>query len=338
MSFPPATSTSKTKQEPTDDSDSLADSKKGGLKGSPPTPFDGTDRTQVDAFIKDCALYFRLNPSKFEDDDDKVMTAYSYLKGGTAGIWKDQQLGKHLDEATYDYVNLPTWKEWVKEFKAAFTDENTKQNAKDKLYALRQGNKPLDEYNIEWNLVAGKAGYDITAKDEALLENYKRSINTSLLGKMLMLEVVPTTLSSFQSKAAILDRHWRQAQKITNPNKNFSNSSNRSKSRFIPRRNDTSRSIEVNATLTNAQRDEYIRNGKCFHCAQTGHISRDCPTRRNTNRFSQGSSSNSSYTPNNSQNQRRNPKDTAKHIRSLLQDYTEEERDQIANEMAEQGF
>jgi hypothetical protein len=85
---------------------------------APPTPFNG-DRTKVDAFIKECALFFQGNPKKFTDGKQKTLAALSYLKGGDALTWKEQYLEDKMDKDTYE-VKVGDWKDWVKEFKQSF--------------------------------------------------------------------------------------------------------------------------------------------------------------------------------------------------------------------------
>ena len=189
------------------------DTGKGGA--SPPSPFTG-DRSKVDAFLYECVLYFRANPNKYKDPVQKTNTALSYFKGGDALTWKEQYLRSKLKSGSDDYdFEIPEWKEFIKDFKFSFTQQDAIEDALFKLDNINQGNKRVDEHNVAFNLLLGKAKLSTNPTEPSekrlLIDKYKRTIHPSVLEKVLMMEKVPTDLPTFMDKAATFDRHWSQA-------------------------------------------------------------------------------------------------------------------------------
>ena len=57
-----------------------------GIKVALPDSFDGT-QSKIDSFLSQLGLYFSGKKKEFQDDQDKIIFALSYMKGGTAGPW-----------------------------------------------------------------------------------------------------------------------------------------------------------------------------------------------------------------------------------------------------------
>ena len=317
------------------------DSGKGGA--APPTPFNG-DRSKVDAFLMECALYFKAYPKKYADNVQKTNTALSYLKEGDALTWKEQYLRSKLKAGSDDYdFEIPEWKTFVTEFKFAFTQQDAIEDALFKLDNIHQGSKRVDEHNVAFNLLLGKAKLSTNPTEESekrlLIDKYKRTIHPSVLEKVLMMEKVPTDLPTFMDKAATFDCHWSQARRIINPQ--HCNQGGGFRVRF-PSQGTQSNPIVIDA-LSTQDTERYCREGLCFHCSQKGHISRFCPTKGQNTRYNQRNNysntgpsrqTNNSYT----QNQKRSTKDAALQIRNIVANYTDKEREEIEEECAKEGF
>ena len=56
------------------------------IKIAPSDVFDGI-QSQTDSFLSQLALYFTGKRGDFQNDQDKIIFALSYMKGGTAGPW-----------------------------------------------------------------------------------------------------------------------------------------------------------------------------------------------------------------------------------------------------------
>ena len=87
--------------------------------------------------------------------------------------------------------------------------------------------------------------------------------------------------------------------------------------------------MDVDA-MTTEERDRLMKTGACFRCKEKGHLSRECPNK------------NTKYPSNETtRTKKQNPKDVAKHIQSILAQYTAEEEEEIqkaSEELDEEDF
>jgi len=166
-----------------------------------PDVFSG-DSSQTETFISQLLLYF--HGKRVEDDFDKVITALSYMKGGTAGPWAKLKV-RELTQAESLEV---TWEAFVKEFNAKFADPDSAGTARFKIGKLRQGSKTADEFITSFDELQTDTGYNETA----LIEKFKDGLNEKLVDKIYGLPYMPTTLQGWKDWARKLDRQWRQRE------------------------------------------------------------------------------------------------------------------------------
>ena len=115
----------------------------GGMRGVPPTIFDGT-RSKADDFIGQFRRFKMVNRTHdtMKVPYDRVLTALTYIRGPLINDWVDQQekkLERRIDTSTTNWVletNEILWTEFEAAFLAAWTDTSKKQNAYDQLMRL----------------------------------------------------------------------------------------------------------------------------------------------------------------------------------------------------------
>ncbi|PPR06504.1 hypothetical protein CVT24_002664, partial [Panaeolus cyanescens] len=172
-----------------------------------PTPFTG-DRTKLAAFLQDCTVYLRINRALYNNDEKRIAFVLSHMTGGDAATWKQQFITSKFSGQT---LNLGSWQDFYDDLKASFKEEETISNALSELTNLKQGSKTAEQHNIDFRLIAGKAGLDLRENATIMINFYKNSLNPRLLTKILSLDEVPTTLEKWFSKAITLDNNYRQA-------------------------------------------------------------------------------------------------------------------------------
>jgi hypothetical protein len=122
-----------------------------------PSNFDG-DRVQGCAFLTSCELYISLTQSDFVKDQVCIHWALSYFKGGRAAnfteciIWQEMRTGK---------MCFASWDEFREESTAVFYPENKATTAPMRLKSDRyfQGKRNVEAYIDEFKDLVDLSGY-----------------------------------------------------------------------------------------------------------------------------------------------------------------------------------
>ena len=278
-----------------------------------PEPFNG-NRRKVDDFIYACDLFFEGSPDKdFPTDKQKIIFILSYMSEGEAQRWKKDYIQTTIKQADESYV-WPTKADFLKAFKAAFLNEDEKEESIRKLDNISQGNRTAEEYVNEFRLTVSKAG--LTTDNDMITRTFRKGLNRALATRILYSDKKPDALKDTATKkgwysiAIEFDRVHRDNVQALNerPDKpmgrqqNFPNKFRQTYGRGYqsgptyqrgnyqaqPRYDPNAMDIDAVTATINAmsyeERGEYLRKGLCFNCKQPGHVSRDCP-RKNPRRF-----------------------------------------------------
>ncbi|PFH45430.1 hypothetical protein AMATHDRAFT_159852, partial [Amanita thiersii Skay4041] len=89
----------------------------------------------------------------------------------------------------------------------AFGDLNKQATAILELTTMKQGTKTTEEHVQLFKQAYSQSGYQETTD----IHELKRSLNTLLLDKCMMVSELPTTLEKWYELVMRLDRQWRQA-------------------------------------------------------------------------------------------------------------------------------
>ena len=243
------------------------------LKMAAPTVFDG-NRSQTNQFISEIVLYLGVNDDVYNSDKKKIGFVLSYMKGGTAGPWKETKLNSLIDAGQWgNFANF------LRELKTAFAPADEAGDARSKMKHLKQTGT-ADEYISEFRILASRS--KIT-EDTSLVEYFMEGLNPKLVEKIFGLEDLPTTIDDWYKYAARLDNQWRRAKAIMARNQGNGNKDrkpirfkNYAAPRYVapdPNAMDTSM-----GRLTQEERNEHMKKGLCFECHKIGHRAIDHKT------------------------------------------------------------
>jgi len=162
-----------------------------------PEPFNG-NRRKVDDFIYACDLFFEGSPDKdFPTDKQKIIFILSYMSEGEAQRWKKDYIQTTIKQADESYV-WPTKADFLKAFKAAFLNEDEKEESIRKLDNISQGNRTAEEYVNEFRLTVSKAG--LTTDNDMITRTFRKGLNRALATRILYSDKKPDALKDTATK------------------------------------------------------------------------------------------------------------------------------------------
>jgi hypothetical protein len=183
-------------------------------RGNRPPTFSG-DRSEYRNFIAKAELYLRMHKDKYATPDDKIYFVISYLEK-EVWEWAEAWLaGKKKDDSTKEPI-LGTFEDFKKDLRETYEPLNLEVAAMDKLFKLRQGTSPAEEFITQFKLLAWQAGLTISPttpeddpSDKQLREHFQRAMNPSLLDQIAIEPTPPTNLWSWFDTTLKRNLTWR---------------------------------------------------------------------------------------------------------------------------------
>ncbi|PFH44784.1 hypothetical protein AMATHDRAFT_10856 [Amanita thiersii Skay4041] len=227
-------------------------------KMATPPLYDGS-MAQCEAFINACHLYISAKPHEFTSLQTKITWVLGFMQSGMAQLFRDHFMDIYK----------------------AFGDPNKQATAIQEITMIKQGQRTGEEHVQAFKQCYMQSGYGETTG----IHEFKRSLNTPLLDKIMGIPELPTSLDKWYDLAIWLDRQWRQAvaeKKIfaSRSGKGEQGTSNSNRQPLAPNpQHQTPRQPALPATQPrhthdpNAMDIDHNRSQKrCFNCGQTGHF------------------------------------------------------------------
>jgi len=110
------------------------------------------------AFLNSCSLYIRLAPEQFQDEQERILWALTFFKGGRAAKWSENVFCQEVDTGIFP---IQTWGEFEQQFRLYFFPANTEADAINALEGTSyyQGNRMVDDYLDSFQALVSDVGY-----------------------------------------------------------------------------------------------------------------------------------------------------------------------------------
>ena len=240
------------------------------IKVAKPEEYDGTPEKLL-PFLTQCELVFGSQTKKFEQPMARFLYIISYCTKGTALAWREN-ISIDQQAFTKDWVATATaqmkdpWDALKDIMKATFQNATLKTEAQHKILQIKQGNRRIEEYTLEFKMLAFQAHIEPIA--QTML--YKQGLKWAIRSKIYESGNIPETLSDWIKRATLLDMGWREMQLEKPPSAGFQN---RLRNRAM---------ITHPQTRPRLSDEEFERRKKerlCFKCGKGGHMSNKCYVR-----------------------------------------------------------
>ena len=126
-------------------------------KLSCPPDFNGKHHNGC-VFLNSCTLYICLAPEQFYDEQERILWALTFFKGGHAAKWSENIFRQEADTGIFP---IQTWGEFKQQFQLHFFPENAEADAINGLEGTSyyQGNWTVDDYLDSFQALVSNAGY-----------------------------------------------------------------------------------------------------------------------------------------------------------------------------------
>ena len=192
------------------------------LKGNLPFIFNG-DRSTTRRFLTNFNLWWKAinwHNDTIRKPFTRVITLLSYMNSTKVDAWKEEQMQK-LQEAMDDRIqetNEDLWKRFIERFKMAFTNQNQREEAYQKLCKLKQGDS-LDDFFASFKQLSNEAG--VPLDDKGTIETLKHGMNQPLTRAVIQSPDfdpnvgVPWTFKQWEKQARKSYQKWQAAAQFS---------------------------------------------------------------------------------------------------------------------------
>jgi len=301
-----------------------------------PTPFSGK-REDLRKFLQEVKIYLLANADAYPDDMDKILFVLSYMSEGDANSWKEEffdtaeQKAAQVDGAKLD---LGTYDKLIKQITDDFSPYDAPKDAIYEMKELKMGNTSIEEHVAKFKMLVTKSKL---AKNDAVAEYFRETLPIALQRNILSLSEPPTTLDDWYKWAIKLQNNFIRMKsaisKTQNRGGNTTSNSNKKSTEKGPRRFYFDQSQkDPNAMdvdyMSTEERNDLMRRGACFICKTIGHLSKDCPNRKKK------------YIPPQTSNvpQKMKGKELHAHVRALLAEMEDQDKEEFFEDAAKEGF
>jgi len=116
------------------------------------------ERHNGHVFLNSCSLYIRLAPEQFHNEQEKILWALTFFKGGRAAKWSENVFHQEADTGVF---SIQTWGDFEQQFQIYFFPVNTEVDVINALEgaSYHQGGQTVDDYLDNFQALVSDAGY-----------------------------------------------------------------------------------------------------------------------------------------------------------------------------------
>ena len=226
------------------------------------------------SFLAQCSLIFQLQPSSFPNDRSKIAYVITLLAG------RAREWGTAIWEANSAVCN--TVDNFFNEMRKVFDRSVTGREAARELLHMRQGNRTVSDFAIDFRTLAATCGWNPDALYDAFLNGLSENLKDELASREL-----PTTFDELVDLAIRLDNRlrlrWRekggsrshlQRPPIIPPSQS---AAVRPPSTATPDATEPMQVDRASLSLSAEERRRRIESRACLYCGGPGHFKASCP-------------------------------------------------------------
>jgi Ty3 transposon capsid-like protein/Zinc knuckle len=303
-----------------------------------PTPFSGK-REDLRKFLQEIKIYLMANEDAYPKDIDKVLFVLSYMSEGDANSWKEEFFDTAEQKAAQVQgakINLGTYDDLIKLIIKDFSPYDAPKDAIYEMKELKLGNSSIEEHVSKFKMLVTKSKL---TKNDAVVEYFRESLPIALQRNIMTLSEPPTDLDGWYDWAVKLQNNFIRMKSAISKTQNRRGSapfnSNKKPTERGPRRFYFDQSqkdpdaMDIDY-MSMEERENLRRKGACFGCKEIGHLARDCPNRKKRFIPSQLQTSNAP--------QKMKGKELHAHVRALLAQMEDKDKEEFFDDAAKEGF
>ena len=118
-------------------------------------------------------------------------------------------------------------------------------------------------------------------KDFGVIQDFFfAGLNRLLCERIHCCETMPKDPEALYSKAAQLENQWRLGKAYTTQKNSKSSDQYGGRRPYVPQKERDPDAMDIDR-MTAEEREKHFKEGRCFTCHKIGHLSRNCPDKRN---------------------------------------------------------
>ena len=310
-----------------------------------PTPYTGK-REDLRKFLQEVRLYLLANNEAYQTDLDKILFVISYMSEGDASSWKEEFVDTADQKAVQDGTpfDLGTYDDFIKLVTQDFSPYDAPKDAIHEMKEMTMGNTPIEEHVAKFKMLVTKSRL---AKNDAVAEYFRETLPIALQREIMKLPDQPTDLNDWYKWAIQLQNNFirmknaiakTQARGGQTPGRyitpNARKPADRSPRRFYfePHQHKKDPNAMDIDYMSAEDRTEMMRKGLCFKCGKAGHRAGDPEFHPENQR--------GGYTPlrKPTEKPKMKGKELHTHIKALLAQMDEEEKNEFFEDASKEGF
>ena len=299
-----------------------------------PMPFSGK-REDLRKFLQETKIYLLANGDVYPDNIEKVLFVLSYMSKGDASSWKEEffETAEQTASQNGGTLDLETYKYLITKITADFSPYDA---LKDVIYEIKEmrmgGNTSIEEHVSKFKMLVTRSKLE---KNDTVIEYFRETLPISLQRNILTLEMPPSTLEKWYEWAVKLQNNYLCMENAIAKTQNqgrLNTSTTKKKNERGPRRFYFEPQKDPNVmdvdSMTTEKRMLLMKKGACFKCEKYGNLVRDCTEEKKV------------YTPKQTPNtpQKMKGKELHTHVRALLAQMEEANKEEFYNDAAKEGF